>query len=111
MAWKNTVAHKLTIGYLKRRYKLDSCFLLKNPAIEEMPFYGEPPYRHVEAAIFAGELTRFLASMDFPLEDGKDLNGVFNSFVTAAENPNEKISTVGAVVDDHFRFLDDGTSR
>ena len=108
MAWDNSVAHKVTVGYLEMRYSIPAADLLKDPLIESLPFYNDDPaFRPLGVRVFAGEFTKFLASMDFKREEGRTFDGAYEGIFSAGMKGENACSTLGDAVDSHFSFVDE----
>lgn len=107
MAWKNLLAHKVTLGYLNLRYGVSIVDLRKDPMICSLPFYlqdtaPEMLRRHIHK--FSGEFTTYLAGLDFALDSGKTLNSADRDLLETAMNGNNPASALGDAVADNFLF-------
>lgn len=109
MAWKNLVAHKVTLGYLNLRYGVSITALLKDPMIRELPFYNQeapPDMLRQDVNKFAGEFITYLANLNFTLESGKTLNSADRDLLETAIDGGNPASGLGDVVDANFLFSD-----
>lgn len=108
VAWKNSVAHKVTFGYLEMRYSIPTADLLRDLRIRELPFYNEDPaFLPLDVGVFAGEFTKYLASMDFEREEGKTFDHAYGALFSAGMEGENRCSTLGDAVDSNFRFVDE----
>ena len=109
MAWNNSVAHKVTLGYLEMRYSIPTSDLLKDPLIESLPFYDDDPaLRTLGVRVFAGEFTKYLVSMNFDREEGQTFDVAYRGMLSTGMEGENRCSTLGDAVDEHFRFTDEG---
>jgi len=108
LSWSNSVAHKVTFGYLEMRYSIPTAVLLKDPQIKNLPFYNDDPaVLPLDVGVFAGEFTKYLVSLDFKREKGQTFEGAYQALFSAGMKGGNKCSTLGDAVDANFRFVDE----
>lgn len=108
MVWENRLAHKVTLGYLKLRYSLPDFYLHADPLIKELPFHNDvTEFEDLSVNVFAGEFVSYLVGMQLALEEGTTVDNAYGALVVAGRKGDEAVSTLGDVVDAHFRFLDE----
>lgn len=110
MAWKSKVAHKITRGYLSRRYGIPATELLNDPAISELPFYNpevSEEMRRNEMRIVSGRLLRFCSSLNLDLESDASLDTTFDELVTLLTDGSSLSSGIGDQIDACFKCVDE----
>lgn len=111
MAWKNTVAHKLSIAYWAIAKEETHEVILADPAIENLTFYNpviSEDLRRSEMRIVVGEFLKHFAQLNIDKEpDGLDVDEAFSQLVDIFTLGKESISASGEVIDAIYQFVDE----
>ena len=111
MPWQEKVAHKITRGYLKRRYQIEADYLRQDPPIQDLPFFNpvmSSELRRNELRIVAGRMLRFFLDLNIDLEGtGYSLDDAFGDLVDAMAAGTTPVSETGVIVDKCFKCVDD----
>lgn len=112
MPWPKTLAAKIVSGYIGIKYDVLSSDLRRyNPPMGALPFFNNsasPDIRHAELGLVAGKMVKFLTEMGFKFEAGKNAMSAHQQLVLAMEVEHAPSAGIVDVVDDHFRFADEG---
>lgn len=110
MAWKNLLAHKVTHGYLIMKYSKYAEIIHADPVISDMPFYNPEAssgMRERSIKLFVGKFVKYLIASRYNLETGKSHDTAFTEITQAALKGDKKLSTLGSVVNDNYKFKDE----
>jgi hypothetical protein len=109
--WPNSVAAKVLASYIRLKFDISAADLMFfNPPMGAMPFFNNsasPDIRRAELALFGGRFLGFLDDIGVPLEEDMTREDALEELVIAMADEKAPSSGMVAVIDEHYRFVDE----
>ena len=112
MAWKNRLAHKISIAYWAGSRDETYEVILRDPQIKDVSFFNpliSKELRKNEMRIEAGAFIKHFVQLNLtPQPDGTTLSDAFDELVDLFTEGDAIISATGDLIDRCYLFLDEG---
>lgn len=109
--WPNSVAAKVLASYVHLKYGISASDLMFfNPPMGALPFFNNSAsgdIRRAELGLVAGKILKFLTDLGISLEADGTAKDAHAGLLAAMEVESAPSSDMVAVVDAHYRFVDE----